>query len=146
MHHFIFASKDSWISSGSSHVDGTSFKDKNFGQDEILEVKKYFCFDRMKTGGVDGATMDENGGYWAALYGGSKLIRVLPNGELDKVISLPVSQPTMPTFGGQNMKTIFVTASRKDLSDQEQRAQPMAGGLFSIPVDVKGHQVYTFGG
>jgi len=42
MHHFIFASKDSWISSGSSHVDGTSFKDKNFGQDEILEVKKYF--------------------------------------------------------------------------------------------------------
>ena len=42
MHHFIFASKDSWISSGSSHVDGTSFKNKNFGQDEILEVKKYF--------------------------------------------------------------------------------------------------------
>jgi len=42
MHHFIFPKQDSWISSGSSHIDGTSFKDQNFGQDEILEVKKEF--------------------------------------------------------------------------------------------------------
>ena len=32
MHHFIFSSKDAWISSGSSHIDQTSFKDQNFGQ------------------------------------------------------------------------------------------------------------------
>ena len=42
MHHFIYSTKDSWISSGSSHIDGTSFKDQNFGQDEILELKKEF--------------------------------------------------------------------------------------------------------
>ena len=42
MHHFIFSTKDAWISSGSSHIDGTSFKDQNFGQDPILEVKKEF--------------------------------------------------------------------------------------------------------
>ena len=42
MHHFIYATKDTWISSGSSHIDGTSFKDQNFGQDPILEVKKEF--------------------------------------------------------------------------------------------------------
>ena len=42
MHHFILATSDSWISSGSSHVDGESHRDQNFGQDEILEIKKEF--------------------------------------------------------------------------------------------------------
>jgi len=42
MHHFIFPSKDTWISSGSSTIDGESFKDQNFGRDQILEVKKEF--------------------------------------------------------------------------------------------------------
>mgnify|MGYP003132313298 FL=1 len=42
MHHFIFSTKDNWISSGSNHINGESFKDQNFGQDPILEVKKEF--------------------------------------------------------------------------------------------------------
>tara|TARA_R100000008_G_scaffold86815_1_gene81815 strand:+ start:2005 stop:3147 length:1143 start_codon:yes stop_codon:yes gene_type:complete len=42
MHHFIFPTQDTWISSGSSNIDGTSFKDQNFGQDPILELKKEF--------------------------------------------------------------------------------------------------------
>ena len=42
MHHFIFPSKDTWISSGSSTITGESFKDQNFGRDQILEVKKEF--------------------------------------------------------------------------------------------------------
>jgi len=42
MHHFIFPTQDTWISSGSSTIDGTSFKDQNFGADQILEVKKEF--------------------------------------------------------------------------------------------------------
>mgnify|MGYP003664888393 CR=1 FL=1 len=42
MHHFIFPTQDTWISSGSSIIDGTSFKDQNFGKDQILEVKKFF--------------------------------------------------------------------------------------------------------
>ena len=33
MHHFIFPKQDSWISSGSSKIDGTSFTEQNFGQD-----------------------------------------------------------------------------------------------------------------
>ena len=42
MHHFIFPTQDNWISSGSSTIDGTSFKDQNFGRDQILEIKKEF--------------------------------------------------------------------------------------------------------
>ncbi len=42
MHHFIFPTQDNWISSGSSTITGESFKDQNFGRDQILEVKKEF--------------------------------------------------------------------------------------------------------
>jgi len=42
MHHFIFPSKDSWISSGSNTRIGTIETDQNFGQDEVLEIKKEF--------------------------------------------------------------------------------------------------------
>jgi len=42
MHHFIFSTQDNWVSSGSSTVTGESFRDQNFGKDQILEVKKEF--------------------------------------------------------------------------------------------------------
>jgi hypothetical protein len=42
MHHFIYATKDSWISSGSNHTTGETETDQNFGQDQILEIKKNF--------------------------------------------------------------------------------------------------------
>ncbi len=45
MHHFIFPTQDTWISSGSSTITGESFRDQNFGKDQILEVKKEFFND-----------------------------------------------------------------------------------------------------
>ena len=42
MHHFIFPTQDTWISSGSNNTTGESFKDQNFGKDQILEIKKEF--------------------------------------------------------------------------------------------------------
>ena len=42
MHHFIFPTQDTWISSGSNLITGESFRDQNFGRDQILEVKKEF--------------------------------------------------------------------------------------------------------
>ncbi len=45
MHKYFFTTKDSFISSGSNQITGEDFKDKNTGQDEVLELKKVF-FDR----------------------------------------------------------------------------------------------------
>ena len=45
MHKYFFTTKDSFISSGSDEITGEDFKDKNTGQDEILQLKKVF-FDR----------------------------------------------------------------------------------------------------
>ena len=42
MHHFIYPSKATWISSGSRKTDGEPLTEQNFGKDEILELKKEF--------------------------------------------------------------------------------------------------------
>ena len=42
MHTFYFPKKDTWISSGSNLITGESQRDQNFGQDEILELKKFY--------------------------------------------------------------------------------------------------------
>ncbi len=113
---------------------------------ERTEARKFFSFNRETAGGVDGAAMDTRGGYWAALYGGGKLVRMSPEGIEDREIPLPVSQPTMPAFGGPDMKTIFVTSASQNLSGGERVSQPLAGGLLAVPCDVRGHEVYPFGG
>ena len=41
MHTFYFPKKTAWISSGSNLVTGVTQTDQNFGQDEILELKKF---------------------------------------------------------------------------------------------------------
>jgi sugar lactone lactonase YvrE len=106
----------------------------------------FFRFDLATTGGVDGAAMDVEGGYWPAMYGGSKLLRLLPDGTVEREISLPVSQPTMPAFGGADMKTLFVTSASQNLTARDLRAQPLAGGLLAVETNVVGHPVHAFGG
>ena len=106
----------------------------------------FFHFDAAATGGVDGAAMDAKGGYWPALYGGWKLLRLLSDGTVDREISLPVSQPTMAAFGGAEMTTLFITSAYQNLTDRDLRAQPLAGCLLAVETDVVGHPVHAFGG
>lgn len=116
------------------------------GSGERSAERPFYPFDRALTGGVDGAAMDAEGGYWAALYGGGKLVRVTPKGVVDREIPLPVSQPTMPAFGGADMRTLYVTSATQRLAPEALEAEPLAGGLLALPVDVAGHPVHPFGG
>ena len=42
MHYRIFSTADTYVNSGSNLITGETFKDQNFGQDEILELKKVY--------------------------------------------------------------------------------------------------------
>ncbi|HEX9703299.1 MAG TPA: SMP-30/gluconolactonase/LRE family protein [Rhodospirillales bacterium] len=70
----------------------------------------------------------------------------MPAGRVAREIPLPVTQPTMPAFGGADMRTLYVTSATQRLDESALRAQPLAGGLFAVPVDVAGHPVHPFGG
>jgi len=63
-------------------------------------------------GFVDGATVDAEGGYWLAAVGAGALRRYLPDGRLDRVVAVPVSNPTKAAFGGADLGTLYVTTTR----------------------------------
>ncbi len=50
--------------------------------------------------GPDGATVDRDGFYWVAVFGGACLLRFDPAGTLERRVDLPCRYPTMPAFGG----------------------------------------------
>jgi sugar lactone lactonase YvrE len=97
-------------------------------------------------GRPDGAAVDEKGCYWSAGISAGVLNRWLPDGQLDRSIPLPCARPTMPCFGGPDLRTIFVTSLRHDLPAEVLAAEPRCGGIFALRVDVPGVPVARFRG
>ena len=86
----------------------------------------------------DGAVVDSQGYLWNAKWGGSCVVRHAPDGSIDRVIEVPVSQVTCPAFGGPDFKTMFITTANKNMSAEQLAAEKVAGGLFVIDLDVAG--------
>ncbi|HYZ63241.1 MAG TPA: SMP-30/gluconolactonase/LRE family protein [Acetobacteraceae bacterium] len=80
----------------------------------------------------DGATVDRDGYVWCANYGGWKVVRYAPDGSIDRVVDLPVQQPTSCAFGGPELRTLFITTATQRLSEAELRDQPLAGALLAL--------------
>lgn len=97
-------------------------------------------------GSPDGSCIDAKGYIWNARYGGSCVVRINPQGEVDKLIELPVSQPTCCALGGEDMKTLYITTASQNLNAAALNDQPLAGDLFMIDVDVPGLPEPVFAG
>lgn len=97
-------------------------------------------------GRPDGAAVDSEGAYWSAQYEGKRLVRLSPKGDVLAVLETPVQCPTMPCFGGEDLKTLFVTTSRQGRSAAELAMFPQSGCLFAIRVEVAGLPVNFFQG
>jgi len=89
-------------------------------------------------GWPDGAVVDSEGYLWNARWGGSCVVRHAPDGSIDRIVEVPVSQVTCPAFGGPDLKTMFITTANKGMSPDQLAAEKVAGGLFVIDVDVAG--------
>ncbi|HEV7278063.1 MAG TPA: SMP-30/gluconolactonase/LRE family protein [Devosiaceae bacterium] len=89
-------------------------------------------------GRPDGAAVDAEGCYWSALYQGARVNRYTPSGELLASYPIPAQSPTMPCFGGPDMKTLFVISARDGTSEEQLARYPQSGGLFAMRVDVPG--------
>jgi sugar lactone lactonase YvrE len=93
-------------------------------------------------GRPDGAAVDSEGNYWCAMYEGGRILKFAPSGRQLAEIAVPVRCPTMPCFGGADLKTLFVTTARHSRSPQELQEQPRAGCLMAMRVDVAGLPVH----
>lgn len=95
-----------------------------------ISNRRVFLDFRDGKGRADGATVDADGNYWCALVFGGAVGCFDPDGRQLELIRLPVSHPTMCTFGGGNFDTLYVTSATCLLDDPD--SEPEAGALFAI--------------
>jgi len=93
----------------------------------------------------DGACIDADGYLWSAQWGGSRVVRYTPDGEVAAILELPVSQPTCVAFGGPDLDWLLVTSARKGLSAQQLAEQPEAGNLMIFKTGIRGLPESRFG-
>jgi len=98
------------------------------------------------SGGLpDGLTLDAEGALWLAVWGSGELRRYTPDGRLDTVVKLPVSQVTSAAFGGPGLDTLYITTARENFTPEQLEAEPQAGDIFACTPGVSGRPPYLFG-
>ena len=80
----------------------------------------------------DGACVDADGCIWTAFFAGRRVVRYRPDGAIDLVVPMPVTNPTCVCFGGTDLRTLYVTSAAKFLTPQQRAAEPLAGSVFAI--------------
>lgn len=90
------------------------------------------------SGHPDGTTVDSEGCLWIGVWGGWRAERWSPQGEKLSEVALPAANVTKLALGGPDLKTAYVTTAWNGLSDEDRKAQPEAGSLFSFRTDVAG--------
>lgn len=93
----------------------------------------------------DGATIDAQGYVWSANVGGWGIARFAPDGTLERRLELPVQRPTSAIFGGDDLRTLFITTASRRLTPEQLEAQPLAGAILAVRVDVPGLPEHAFG-
>lgn len=118
----------------------TSFKAKPEGWvSEALDARN-----GNYRGRPDGAAVDVQGNYWVAMFEGRRVCQFAPDGSLLAEFAVPLQCPTMPCFGGEDLKTLYLTSARHHRSAAELAAFPLSGSLLSMRVDVAGLPVNFF--
>jgi sugar lactone lactonase YvrE len=88
----------------------------------------------------DGSTVDSEGYLWNCRFFGGCIVRVAPDGQIDRVVEMPVKNITTCTFGGPDRKTLYVTTA----SIQAPPSDRLAGSLYAIDTEVAGQPENRF--
>ena len=92
-------------------------------------------------GAPDGSAIDSEGYVWNCRFGGGCLVRIAPDGRVDRIVDMPVPNVTTCAFGGPDRRRLFVTSAAL-LTPPGNR---WAGGLFALDVEVPGLPENVFG-
>jgi xylono-1,5-lactonase len=109
--------------------------------DGTLSKREEFVAFPEDWGWPDGMATDVEGGIWVAHWGGGRVSRFLPDGRLDRVVTLPVTNVTSCCFAGPNLERMFVTTASIGCDDE-----PLAGCLFEVMPGVRGAPTHGYAG
>ena len=111
-------------------IDGSLLEYKfNLDEGILLDKKNFFNFDR---GAPDGSTIDSDGFIWNCRWGGSCVVKIDPKGRVDQIYELPVENVTNCVFGGNDLKTLFITTANNSGKNKYD------GSLFALNVTTPG--------
>ncbi len=112
--------------------------DYDFASGAIANERPFL--DGFSRGLPDGSTMDAEGYLWNCRFYGNCIVRVAPDGAIERVVEMPVKNITTCCFGGADLSTLFVTTA----SAQAPAGDRLAGSLCSIRPGVKGQAENRF--
>lgn len=94
------------------------------------------------TGKPDGLTVDSEGSLWVAICDRGQVLGMDREGNVHSQIDLPCDIVTSCCFGGDDLKTLYITTGTFSMSEAEKAANPLAGGLFAARMTVPGLQSF----
>ena len=95
----------------------------------------------------DGIARDVDGQLWVAINGGGEVRRFAPDGEQTAVVTFgKVTQISSPCLGGDDGRTLFCTTTFENMSEEQRAAQPNAGLVHAVQVEVPGRPMTPFAG
>lgn len=97
-------------------------------------------FRDFERGSPDGSAMDTDGFLWNCRYGGGCIVRVSPSGKIDRIIEMPTPNITTCTFGGPELRTLYITTAAAGA----QPGDRLAGGLFTLETETPGQPENRF--
>jgi sugar lactone lactonase YvrE len=101
---------------------------------------------RLDGGVPDGLAMDAEDHLWVAVHGAGEVRRFAPDGTPAGGVAVPAPHSTAVAFAGEDLRTLVVTTAYGELGDEERRAYPESGRLFTTRVDVPGLPVPAWSG
>jgi len=104
---------------------------------KISRPRIFTRFEDPTWGYPDGLTCDAEGCVWVAHWGGARISRFSPHGELLAAIALPVKQPSSCTFGGAGLRRLFISSAAIGLSSSGT-APAVDGALLAVDLPVGG--------
>jgi sugar lactone lactonase YvrE len=123
---------------GDTLANQISVFDYDAASGTVSNERPWFAgFDR---GGPDGSAIDSEGYVWNARFGGACVVRVSPAGKVDRIVEMPEPNITTCTFGGPDLRTLFITSA----ASNEGGMPRLAGSLYALAVDVPGMPETTF--
>jgi sugar lactone lactonase YvrE len=97
-------------------------------------------------GWPDGMTSDAEGNLWVALWGGAAVTCWNPaTGSLIRKVDIPALNVTSCVFGGEGLRTLYLTSARINMSAEQLEKYPLTGGVFKIETQTQGMPTYLFG-
>jgi sugar lactone lactonase YvrE len=101
---------------------------------------------RTTHGYPDGIATDAADHLWVAIWGAGEIQRFAPDGRLVERHDVPAPHTSSVAFVDEDLRLLVITTAVFQLTDEQLRANPDSGRLFTLRVDVPGLPVTPWAG